>query len=220
MSRLRKVTDDQAAHIVTLRVLVGALIGLNLVIAYGWYRAPSELIVHLPPDLRSGSTRKATEVPPASVYAFAFYVFQQLNRWPVDGQEDYRNRIHNFAAYFTPEFAEALQADFATKQAERQLQHRQRALHELPGRVYEASRVKIESPDSWVVYLDLQVIETYRGETIKNTAIRYPVRVARYDVDPARNPFGLALAGFEHPPERLLSDESPGAVDRTEGGGA
>lgn len=207
MSRFRKIVDDQWAHIRTLRVLVGSLFGLNLILAFGWYSAPRELIVHLPPDLRSGSTRRLSEVPPQSVYAFAFYLFQQLNRWTVDGEEDYWNRIQNFSAYLTPEFAETLRGDFTTKQTQRELQNRQRAIYEVPGRVYTPTRVKIESPDSWVVYLDLQVIETYRGETVKNTAVRYPLRVVRYDIDPEQNPFGLGLAGFESPPERLVFSE-------------
>jgi integrating conjugative element protein (TIGR03746 family) len=207
MSRFRKIVDDQSAHIRTLRALVCGLFGVTLILAWGWYSAPKELVVHVPPDLRSGSTRKLSEIPSQSVYAFAFYLFQQLNRWAVNGEEDYGNRIHNFSAYLTPEFAETLSADFTTKQAQRELQNRQRALYEVPGRVYAPSRVKIESPDSWVVYLDLQVIETYRGETVKNTAVRYPLRVVRYDVDPEQNPFGLALAGFESPPERLVISE-------------
>ena len=47
----------------------------------------------------------------------------------------------------------------------------------------------------------------YRGETIKNTAVHYALRVVRYDVDPERNPFGLALAGFATTPERLVEAE-------------
>lgn len=207
MSRFRKIVDEQSAHITTLRVIILASVGVNLLLAYGWHSAPKELIVHQPPDLRSGSTRKATEIPPQSVYAFGFYVFQQLNRWPVDGEQDYWNRIHNLEAYLTPAFLEAAKTDFEEKQARRELKLRQRAVHEVPGRVYAPSRVKIESPDSWIIYLDLQIVETYRGETIKNTAVRYPLRVVRYDVDPERNPFGLALAGFEYPPERLITEE-------------
>ena len=207
MSRFRKVVDEQVAHVTTLRVVLTALLVLNGLLAYGWYQAPRELIVHQPPDLRSGSTRRATEVPAQSAYAFAFYVFQQLNRWAVDGEADYRDRIHNLAAYFTPQFAEFLQSDFESKRARRELQGRVRSVLEVPGRTYEASRVEIESADSWIVHLDLQVIESYRGETIKNTALRYPLRVVRYDVDPERNPFGLALAGFATTPERLVVEE-------------
>lgn len=207
MSRFRRVVDEQFAHITTLRAMVGALVAVNAFLAYGWYRAPSELIVHQPPDLRSGSTRRATEVPAQSVYAFAFYVFQQLNRWAVDGEDDYWNRIHHLEAYLTPEFAEALRREFQEKRGRRELQGRVRSVLEVPGRAYEASRVEIESTDSWVVHLDLQILENYRGETIKNTAVHYALRVVRYDVDPERNPFGLALAGFATTPERLVEEE-------------
>lgn len=208
MSRFRKIVDEQSAHITTLRVFIVALLVLNGILAYGWYSAPKDLIVHLPPDLRSGSTRKASEVPPESVYAFAFYVFQQLNRWPANGEEDYPKRLRSLAAYLTPEFGEVLKVDIEAKNRKRELQERQRFVSEVPGHVYETSRVKIESPESWVVYLDLQIVETYRGETIKNTALRYPLRVVRYDIDPESNPFGLALAGFDTPPGRLVADSN------------
>jgi integrating conjugative element protein (TIGR03746 family) len=208
MSRFRKVVDEQWAHIATLRAGVVALLCVNLVLAYGWYQAPKHLIVHQPPDLRSGSTRRVEEVPPQSVYAFALYVFQQLNRWAVDGEEDYWNRIQALAAYLTPEFAETLKADFEAKRGRRELQARSRAVHEVAGRGFEASRVRIEARDQWIVYLDLQVEESYRGETIKNTAVRYPLRIVRYDIDPEQNPFGLALAGFEISPTRLVMEES------------
>ena len=207
MSRFRKIVDHQSAHIATLRAVIVALLALNAVLCYGWYTAPRDLTVHIPPDLRSGSLRSVGDVPPQSVYAFGFYIFQQLNHWPVDGERDYWNRIHNFAAYLTPQFVDELKADFEAKKTRHELQSRQRSVNEVAGRVYETSRVKIESPDSWVVYLDLQVIETVGGQMIKNTALRYPLRIVRYDVNPELNPFGLALAGFETAPDRLLTPE-------------
>ena len=120
------------------------------------------------------------------------------------GEADYRDRIQGLRAYLTPEFAESIEVDYTMKLAQRELQNRQRAVYEVPGRVYAPDRVRIDSADRWVVYLDLQVIETYRGETVKNTAVRYPLEIVRYDVDPEQNPFGLALAGLESAPERLV----------------
>ena len=207
MSRFRKIVDQQSAHIATLRALIVALLALNAVLSYGWYTAPRDLTVHIPPDLRSGSIRSVGDVPPQSVYAFGFYIFQQLNHWPVDGEKDYWNRIHSLTAYLTPEFVDELKADFEAKKTRHELQSRQRSVNEVPGRAYETSRVKIESSDSWIVYLDLQVIETVGGQTIKNTALRYPLKIVRYDVNPELNPFGLALAGFETVPDRLLTSE-------------
>ena len=110
MSRFRKIVDQQSAHIATLRALIVALLALNAVLSYGWYTAPRDLTVHIPPDLRSGSIRSVGDVPPQSVYAFGFYIFQQLNHWPVDGEKDYWNRIHNFSAYLTPQFVDESQS--------------------------------------------------------------------------------------------------------------
>ena len=44
--------------------------------------------------------------------------------------------------------------------------------------------------------LDMELIETVRGMTVKNPIIRYPLRVVRYAVDPELNPWGLALDGW------------------------
>jgi hypothetical protein len=38
---------------------------------------------------------------------------------------------------------------------------------------------------------------------VKQTQVRYPLRVVRYDVDREKNPWGLALAGFASAPERI-----------------
>lgn len=89
MSRFRNEVAHLNAHVKTLRLGVCILFVLLLVMSAGWWSAPRELTIHVPPDLRSGSTRKWWEVPPESVYAFTFYIFQQLHRWPTNGEEDY-----------------------------------------------------------------------------------------------------------------------------------
>jgi len=83
MSRFRNKVDAQQAHIFSLRlaVVIVALVCAGL--WYGWRSAPTDLTVHVPPDLRSGSTRKWWDIPSENVYAFALYIFGQLNRWPV-----------------------------------------------------------------------------------------------------------------------------------------
>jgi hypothetical protein len=62
--------------------------------------------------------------------------------------------------------------------------------------------------DVWVVWLDLDLLESVKGMTVKRTAIRYPLRVVRFAVDLETNPWGLALDGFEADgPRRLTDDE-------------
>lgn len=201
MSRFQTVLAQRDAHVWSLRGLLAALLLCNVLLAFAWYRAPEELVIHLPPDLRSGSTRLAAEVPPQSIYAFSFYVFQQLHRWPVDGARDYPKRIATLNAYFTPRFAADLADDVERKRAEHALQGRQRAVFEAgPG--YTSAQVDIHEPDRWVVHLHLQVVEHYRGEVVKDATIHYPVVVVRRDADPERNPYGLALDGFAEAPSR------------------
>lgn len=97
MSRFRHALAERDNHILTLRAVIVLLCLCLAGVGYGWYSAPQKLTLWFPPDLRSGSTRPWWEVPPVSVYAFTFYIFQQLNRWPDNGEEDYSRNLR-FAA--------------------------------------------------------------------------------------------------------------------------
>ncbi|MBW7441191.1 TIGR03746 family integrating conjugative element protein, partial [Escherichia coli] len=111
MSRFRHALQDRDQHILTLRVFSGVLAGLLLMVTLGWMSAPDRLTIHNPPDLRSGSTRPWWEVPPSTVYSFAYYIFQQLNAWPKNGEVDYPAKIHALSAYLTPSCREILETD-------------------------------------------------------------------------------------------------------------
>lgn len=102
MSRFRHALAERDNHILTLRAVITLLCLCLASVGYGWYSAPQKLTLWFPPDLRSGSTRPWWEVPPASVYAFTFYIFQQLNRWPDNGEEDYSRNLRSLRAYLTP----------------------------------------------------------------------------------------------------------------------
>ncbi|MBK1674807.1 TIGR03746 family integrating conjugative element protein [Ectothiorhodospira shaposhnikovii] len=197
------------AHIHTLRIALGVVALLALFMGWGWHNAPRQLTVHIPPDLRAGSTQPANEVPRANVYAFAHYIFQQLNRWPEDGSKDYGGNLFRLAAYLTPRFREELQRDLEQRGRRGELSGRMRGVRELPGAGFENRRVQVlRDGEAWVVWLDLEISESVRGMPVKEMTLRYPLRVVRYDVDPERNPWGLALDGFEgRGPERIRGDE-------------
>ena len=188
MFRYQKLADDQRAHISTLR----SVIGLQLLVIgglwYGWHRAPQDLTVHIPPDLRSGATQGLHVIPDYNVYVFAQYIFQQLHRWPENGAVDFGQRIYALSAYLTPAYREQLLATLQARGQEGELAERVRALQMIPGHGYTESRVQILNDKTWIVMLDMELIETVRGLTVKNPLIRYPLRVVRYDVDPERNP--------------------------------
>lgn len=136
MSRFKNEVLHLQAHVRTLRMGAGALFLLAIGLGAGWWGAPRELTLHIPPDLRSGSTRKWWDVPPESVYAFSFYIFQQLNRWPTDGEQDYDRNLQALSAYLTPSCKAFLQQDYEYRRSTGELRERVRGVYEIPGRGY------------------------------------------------------------------------------------
>ncbi|MCT0305359.1 DUF2895 family protein, partial [Pseudomonas aeruginosa] len=53
MSRFKNEITHLQAHIKTLRLGAGALVVVALVMGGGWWSAPRDLTIHVPPDLRS-----------------------------------------------------------------------------------------------------------------------------------------------------------------------
>ena len=203
-----KAMDIQQAHINTLRGVIAAQLIVIGALWYGWQSAPRDLTVHLPPDIRAGASLQADEVPAQSVYAFGQYIFQQLNRWEVDGQKEAGQRIYALAPYLTPQFREQLKAEMDLKGRRGEMAGRTRGVTGIPGHEYSPERVRIVGPGAWEVRLDLELMETVDGVVVKRTQAAYPLRVVRYDVDRERNPWGLALDGYSGGPYRLEKEKT------------
>lgn len=211
MSRFRHALSARDAHITTLRGILVVLAVLCAGLWWGWKSAPQDLTIHNPPDLRSGSTRAWWEVDPSSVYAFGFYVWQQINRWPADGQADYRRNLQAYSAFLTPSCQRYLAKDYEDRDRRQELSGRVRGIYEIPGRGYHPDAVEILSRDVWTVTLDMAIDEQYAGTPVRDLFIRYPLRVVRADLDPQRNPWGLQVDCFDGIPQRLAV---PGTQDQ------
>nr|WP_310615686.1 TIGR03746 family integrating conjugative element protein [Pantoea cypripedii] len=210
MSRFRHAVRDRDQHILTLRIACVALILFLAVMSIGWMRAPDKLTIHFPPDLRTGSTHPWWEVPTPSVYSFAFYIFQQLNAWPKNGDVDFPAKIHALSSYLTPSCQDFLNADAKKRSNGGELRDRVRVVYEIPGRGYQSQSVTVIDRDMWVVRLDLVVDEYFHAEPVKRALVRYPLKVVRWSGDAELNPFGLALDCYEGIPQRL--EAAPPAV--------
>ena len=212
MSRFKNEVSHLQAHVRTLRLGGAALLLISLLLAIGWWSAPRDMTVHIPPDLRSGSVRKWWDVPPSTVYAFAFYIFQQLNRWPNNGEDDYPRNIRALSNYLTPACRAFLLDESTRRRDSGELRQRVRGVYEIPGRGYgdnPMARVKVVSDDDWIVTLDLTADEYYGAEQVKRALVRYSLKVARRDIDPERNPFGLALDCYAGAPQRIEPPPTP-----------
>jgi len=175
MSRFRNEVAHLQAHVKTLRLGAGALFVVALLLGFGWWSAPKDLTIHVPPDLRSGSTRKWWDVPPESVYAFTFYIWQQVQRWPTNGEEDYARNLRALSSYLTPGCRTFLQQDYEYYRTSGELRQRVRGIYEHPGRGYgevPAVPVKVVSSRDWIVTLDVSADEYYGPEQIKRALVR------------------------------------------------
>jgi len=202
----RKKVDAQNGHIFSLRLALGFVSALCLVFAYGWWAAPKDLTIHVPPDLRTGSTRKWWDIPPESVYAFGLYIFQQMNRWQANGETDYEDNIIRLDAYLTPNCKTYLQKDFELRRNAGELRKRERSVSEIPGRGVnddQEQHVIVHSINEWTVNLDITADEYLNGERVKRALARYPVRILRDDVDAEKNPWGLMWDCYSSPPQRI-----------------
>lgn len=218
MSRFKNEVVQLQDHVRTLRLGVSAMFLIALLLGAGWWHSPRNLTIHVPPDLRSGSVRRWWDIPPESVYAFTWYIFQTLNRWPNNGEEDYARNIHALSAYLTPSCQSYLDRDFGLRRDNGELRQRVRGIYEIPGRGYgdnPTDRVRVVSDRDWVVTLDVTADEYYGGEQVKRAFVRYPLRVVRHDVDPEHNPFGLALDCYASAPERISPPAQPASPQRT-----
>lgn len=187
--------------------VVAASTTVAVIAIFGWRSAERDVTVHIPPDLSTGAQIQVgrKEVPASNVYLFAFYIWQQLNRWSVNGQQDYGTQIYKLQAYVTPACQQQLINDMTTRANQGELDQRTRSVMEIPGLGYRDNRVLVHADGSWNVLLDTQIIESSRGVAVKDAYVRYPLHVVRYDVDRELNPWQLAVDCYtaEKKPERL-----------------
>ena len=198
----------ERGHNATLKKIIVLVAALGAAGMYFAYSIPKTLDLHLVPDVKAGDSVRfesgQAAIPDVNVYGFAYYIWQQINRWQTDGSKDYGVQIFRLQSYLTPSCQAQLQADIQQRHSAGELRSRTRHMTEIPGFGYTAQRVVADGDSAWTVLLDMQLIESFRGQNIKDTYIRYPIRVVRYDVDRERNPWRLAIDCYgSHRPARL-----------------
>lgn len=193
MAAYADALQAQKAFNKLLLILCAGFFALAVFAMFGWKTSTREITVHVPPDLRSATRFKSSEVHPANVYTFAFYIWQQVNRWAHDGDKDYGGAIFKMAPYLTPGCRQRLEVDMTKKANAGELTGRVRSMQEVQGRGYEEKSVEPHGNGMWKVSVDAEISETVRGVQVKTAYVRYPLRIVQFDGDREANPFGLAL---------------------------
>lgn len=210
MMRFQNVLENAR---LTIQVLILGLVFsfiLNLILVFGWHSAQEKIEVHLPPQIPlDGLTIKQGDYPAASIYSFAYYIWQGINYWPNNGTQDYKQTIEQFAPYLTAGFKNFLTRDYNERFNQGEIQERLRTLQGLNGSAFNTSDVETIGHDTWLVHLHLRLTEhmNINGSQVKDTVIDYILRVVRYPVNAKANPWGLALDGFEETPVRIQTHD-------------
>ena len=148
-----------------------------------------------------------------TVYSFAQLVFQNLNHWSYDGSKEYEKNIRANEHMLTPAYMAFLRRDVSRRNGNKvssELRNRSRSMRPI-ATGWDEDRVKVVAtregkPSAWVVLLDIELIEKIKGETIKQLYLRYPLRVALYDIDRKSNPWMLALDGYQEEPSKISKE--------------
>ena len=200
MPRYLHADSNLHSHIKSLRLVSGILAVSLMISLFGWHYATRVQRVSLPPDLRYGSQILLNRIHPWEVYNFAGYIWQQLNRCPVDCFNDYSKNLDRLSAFLTPAFKAWLKHDSEKRSTE----YLGRTRYVLP--LLESDfnySVTQEESDSWTVVMEVELNEDIGGVPVKNVQIRYYLRVISRHVDPEFNPWGLLLDTMPRMPERI-----------------
>lgn len=209
MSRFLDATTAQRAHIQSLYFIIIILIIACAGLWVGWREAPRDLRISIPPDLRAGAIVRPGEYQAATVYAFAMLYHQALYRWEEDGATNFAERIEEFQAYVTPKYLDELKQIMASKMERGELAKRRRYTILLTDfEEYRTEHVETLDDGSWQVSVGLQIVEKVSGIEAKNVKVMYPLHVVRYNIDPVRNVWGLALNGMAPGKHEYRIDEA------------
>jgi integrating conjugative element protein (TIGR03746 family) len=207
LGKFRNKIKQENSHVFTLQMALAGSFVIIVFLMLLYRNALSEQLFRVPPDLRQGAVMRANDVAAPTVYSYTYYIMQQLNNWPKSGDVDFADRIYYLQAFLTPSFREDMTNELEKKSSKGELRLRVRKIQEIVGHNYTEERVKIESDNSWVVWLDVEITETVYGKPVKTVYVRYPIRVVRYDVDPEQNPWGLAISEYASQPLKLSEDD-------------
>ena len=169
MSRFKNEVAHLQAHVKTLRLAGAALFVVALLLGFGWWSAPKSLTIHVPPDLRSGSTRKWWDVPPESVlrlHLLAFAGPALADQWRAGLPAQPACTVCVLHAELPCLPAAGLRIPAQQRRATPDM----RGIYEIPGRGYgddPAARVRAVSANDWIVTLDVSADEYLGAEQVK-----------------------------------------------------
>jgi integrating conjugative element protein (TIGR03746 family) len=208
----RNALHSRDSHIWTLRIVLLLVIGLLFGQTAVIYTRQNDITVHVPPDLSNGAVLKPDELQGVSAYAFAMYVWRNLNDWGTSGSDDYKRLIDEYQCLISPDFERWLRLNEEQKRRQGELD-RTRVLSDI--NLYKPEFVTELSKNVYSVALLVKIQERVKNVIIKDVGMSYSIRVIP---DKRKcNPMGMALDGFMVDPTRAEAEaEAKSRKERAE----
>ncbi|EGR4213400.1 DUF2895 family protein [Vibrio metoecus] len=198
--KLVSTIEEYDSHILTLRTTIIILAISLLSSLYALYKAPSEIIVRIPPDLSNGAVMRIGDVPKASILTYTAYLWIEINTWLKDGQKEAFENLDLWQFYISDKFKRELTAQYnkLNSNGELNLKNIKRRVTLSPGTLSDwETRVIVRVKNrSWIVMLDVIVEDYYLGEKIQDVVVRYPLEVEIVEANSSQNPLGIQIIGL------------------------
>jgi integrating conjugative element protein (TIGR03746 family) len=185
---------------------------LNGFLGFCLYSVPKKLIVYIPPHIpESGLSLKGNQTSNSQVYSFAYYVWQSIQTWPVNGSDDYKKNLDRFAPYITPDFKNVLEKEGKDLYSQGFLYGHQQAMFGASDNVYKPENVKYMGHGEWLVHLVMRTVNRVApidqskafvaSHVVRDAETSYVFKVIKTNYAPDKNHWHLVIAGYGVPPE-------------------
>lgn len=201
-------TKERQSHLNSLKLVLLFSLAINLVLGNALSNLPSEIPIRRVPYLGNENVESIGSIPKHSVFTETAYLWRALNSWQTAGKIDADNNLWDYQNYFSEDFLDQLRSEYRDMKETGEL-NRKRMLVQLPRQLHEIDRRVVQkSENSWVVYLDMNLIETFLGKTIRDDNYRYSFLVEKVNTTFEDNPLGTKIVGFEKAPKKLTKTKT------------
>lgn len=195
--RLVSALAEHNAHINSLRGMV-FILAIGLIFSlYALYKAPSEILVRIPPDLSNGAVMKVGDIPKSRVLIDTAFLWVEMNTWLKDGKKDAYANLEAYQHYIGERFNRELRAQYDKLNSDGELDRKRRVTLN-PGTMSDfEDRVIVKVNNrAWVVLIDVIVEDFYLDQRVQNVVVRYPLEVEAVETLRNQNPIGLKIMGL------------------------
>ncbi len=206
MSQSAKL-DEQRLDTIKFQRNVILVMGLGIVVAIvGVILSFNARHIWVSPDLTAGQMIKANGPYRAYPYAFTYRLFDTVWTWREDAAKEFPRMLRAVEPYMGASVRRRLLEEFESLKSRGVHKERQRQIKE----IIPADPSKMVQPISgerFVVYVDMEIIDSYKGSIVawKRKRFAFIVDVDTSDMD--NNKYGLKVMEYYHEPVSLDQTE-------------